>query len=54
MIDFNFIQIPEVITDKEAKDLIYFHKTHKHLCSEDNNAQYDGRKIQLENINGSF
>lgn len=50
MVDFNFIQIPEVITEKEAKDLIYYHRTHKHLCSTDNNSQYDGRKIQIENI----
>lgn len=50
MVDFNLIQIPEVITDKEAKDLIYYFRTHKHLCSSDNNPQYDGRKIQLENI----
>ena len=50
MIDFNFITIPEVITSEEAKELIHFHKTHKHLCSEDNNSQYDGRKIQIENI----
>ena len=50
MVDFNLIQIPEVITDKEAKDLIYYFRTHRHLCSSDNNPQYDGRKIQLENI----
>ena len=53
MVDFNLIQIPEVITDKEAKDLIYYHRTHRHLCSADNNPQYDGRKIQIEN-NGDF
>ena len=50
MVDFNLIQIPEVITEQEAKDLIYYHRTHRHLCSGDNNAQYDGRKIQIENI----
>ena len=46
MVDFNLIQIPEVITEQEAKDLIYYHRTHRHLCSTDNNPQYEVEKYK--------
>ena len=48
--DFNLIQIPEVITANEAKELIQFHKTHSHLLANDVAEYYNGRKIPIENI----
>ena len=50
MLDFNLIQIPEVITTEEAKGLIQFHKEHPHLLQEDSSPLYDGRKIPMEHI----
>ena len=49
-VDFNLIQIPEVITDKEARELIQFHKTHPHLLSEDTAPYYHKKKIPIGSI----
>lgn len=50
MLDFNLIQIPEVITTEEAKGLIQFHKEHPHLLQEDPSPLYDRRKIPMGHI----
>ena len=48
--EFNLIQIPQVITREEARELIQFHKTHPHLLKDDTSPLYHKRKIPIEHI----